>query len=145
MSTNSWRAFINGHVFYNFQSEYIIFTMKLWSFLFINLIIGTEGTQVLDSRSFSAEKNFEIFIKKSKIKSAKTEFILNGFRSILSIWPTKEYEQNEVVIPYKIDTALPSQWRGTINRVIDRLNTGTFEWFLSQKTVFYRDFQNWQG
>ena len=101
--------------------------MKLWSFLFINLIIGTEGTQVLDSRSFSAEKNFEIFIKKSKVKSAKTEFILNGFRSIPSIWPTKEYEQNEVVIPYKIDTALPSQWRGTINRVIDRLNTGTFE------------------
>ena len=115
---------INGHVYYNFQTGYFIFTMKLWSFLFVNLIISTSSTQVLDSRSFSAEKNFEIFIKKSKLKSAKTEFVLNGFRSIPSIWPAKDTETNQVVIPYSIDSELPSQWQDTIKRVIDGLNTG---------------------
>ena len=124
---------INGHVYYNFQTGYFIFTMKLWSLLFVNLIIGTGGTQVLDSRSFSAEKNFEIFIKKSKVKSAKTEFVLNGFRSIPSIWPREKIDTNQVVIPYSIDAGLPSQWQDTIKRVIDGLNTG-------KRAVIFRNF-----
>ena len=124
---------INGHVYYNFQTGYFIFTMKLWSFLFANLIISTGGTQVLDSRSFSAEKNFEIFIKKSKVKSAKTEFVLNGFRSIPSIWPREKIDTNQVVIPYSIDAGLPSQWQDTIKRVIDGLNTG-------KRAVIFRNF-----
>ena len=97
--------------------------MKLCSFLFVNLLIYAGGTQVLDSRSFSAEKNFEIFIKKSKLKSAKTEFVLNGFRSIPSIWPAKETD-NKVIIPYRIENELPVHWKKTIKRVIDGLNSG---------------------
>ena len=100
--------------------------MKLCSFLFVNLLIPAGGTQVLDSRSFSAEKNFEIFIKKSKLKSAKTEFVLNGFRSIPSIWPTTENDNHQVIIPYRIDNGLPSHWKKTIKRVIDGLNVGRF-------------------
>jgi len=98
--------------------------MKLCSVLFVNLLICTWGTQVLDSRSFSAEKNFEIFIKKSKLKSAKNEFVLNGFRSIPSIWPAKETDNDKVIIPYRIENELPVHWKKTIKRVIDGLNSG---------------------
>lgn len=100
--------------------------MKLFSFLFVKLLICAGGTQVLDSRSFSAEKNFEIFVRKSKLKSAKTEFVLNGFRSIPSIWPTKETDNHRVIIPYRIDNELPLHWRKTIKGVIDGLNIGKY-------------------
>lgn len=100
--------------------------MKLFPFLFVKLLICAGGTQILDSRSFSAEKNFEIFVRKSKLKSAKTEFVLNGFRSIPSIWPTKETDNHQVMIPYRIDNELPLHWRKTIKRVIDGLNIGKY-------------------
>ena len=116
--------------------------MKLCSFLFVNLLICTWGTQVLDSRSFSAEKNFEIFVRKSKLKSAKTEFILNGFRSIPSIWPTKETDNNQIIIPYRIDNGLPLHWRKTIKRVIDGLNIGKCSVAIHYKAFLIATFKN---